>query len=71
MIVLAVDHQQRLGDCAEDAGAVISAPVSFILIGVGGVALGAAAIAPVGIAVITAYLAISTVKYFKAAQDAM
>jgi H+/Cl- antiporter ClcA len=52
-------------------GAVISAPVSFILIGVGGVALGASAIAPVGIAVITAYLAISTVKYFKQEQDAM
>ena len=52
-------------------GATISAPVSFILIGVGGVALGTAAIAPVGIAVITAYLAISTLKYFKTEQDAM
>jgi H+/Cl- antiporter ClcA len=52
-------------------GAIISAPVSFILIGVGGVALGPSAIAPVGIAVITAYLAISTVKYFKTAQNAM
>ena len=52
-------------------GATISAPVSFILIGVGGVALGAQAIAPVGIAVITAYLAISTVKFFKEQQDAM
>jgi H+/Cl- antiporter ClcA len=52
-------------------GATISAPVSFILIGVGGVALGTAAIAPVGIAVITAYLAISTVKFFKEQQDAM
>jgi len=52
-------------------GAVIQAPVSFILIGVGGVALGAPGIAPVGIAVITAYLAISTVKYFKQEQDEM
>ena len=52
-------------------GATISAPVSFILIGVGGVALGTAGIAPVGLAVITAYLAISTVKYFKTEQDAM
>ena len=34
-------------------GATISAPVSFILIGVGGVALGVSAIAPVGIAVIS------------------
>ena len=52
-------------------GATISAPVSFILIGVGGVALGTAGIAPVGLAVITAYLAISTVKFFKTEQDAM
>ncbi|MGI9623815.1 MAG: chloride channel protein [Acidimicrobiales bacterium] len=52
-------------------GTVISAPVSFILIGVGGVALGTSAIAPVGIAVITAYLAISTVRFFKTAQDSM
>ena len=52
-------------------GATISAPVSFILIGVGGVALGTAGIAPVGLAVITAYLAISTVSMFKAEQDAM
>jgi H+/Cl- antiporter ClcA len=52
-------------------GAVISAPVSFILIGAGGVMLGPLGIAPVGIAVIAAYLAISTVKYFKQEQDAM
>ena len=52
-------------------GAVIQAPVSFILIGVGGVALGAAAIGPIGIAVITAYLAISTVKFFKEQQNTM
>jgi H+/Cl- antiporter ClcA len=52
-------------------GATISAPVSFILIGVGGVALGTAGIAVVGLAVITSYLAISTVKYFKTEQDAM
>ena len=44
---------------------------NVIVIGVGGVALGTSGIAPVGIAVITAYLAISTVKYFKAEQDAM
>jgi len=52
-------------------GATISAPVSFILIGVFGVALGPLGIAAVGIAVITAYLAISTVKFFKQHQDAM
>jgi H+/Cl- antiporter ClcA len=52
-------------------GAIISAPVSFILIGVGGVALGTSGIAPVGIAVITAYLAISTVRFFKQQQDTM
>jgi H+/Cl- antiporter ClcA len=52
-------------------GATISAPVSFILIGVGGVALGPAGVAPVGIAVITAYLAISTVRFFKEQQEAM
>ena len=52
-------------------GAVISAPVSFILIGVGDVLLGPAGFAPVGISVITAYLAISSVKFFKQEQDAM
>ena len=41
------------------------------VIGVGGVALGTAGIAPVGLAVITSYLAISTVKYFKTEQDTM
>lgn len=52
-------------------GATISAPVSFIPIGIGGVALGPSPIAPVGIAVITAYLAISMVKFFKEQQEAM
>ena len=52
-------------------GATISAPVSFILIGVAGVALGPSGVPPVGVAVITAYLAISTVKFFKEEQDAM
>ena len=41
------------------------------LIGFGGAALGTSGIAPVGLAVITAYLAISTVKNFKTEQDAM
>ena len=52
-------------------GAVVSAPVSFIFIGVGGVLLGPEGFAPVGLAVITAYLAMSTVKFFKQEQDAM
>jgi hypothetical protein len=41
------------------ANATISATVSFILIGVGGVAIGPPGVAPVGIAV---YVAISTVR---------
>ena len=43
-------------------GAIIAAPVSFVLIGVGTVGLGVAAIAPIGIAVITAYITVSALR---------
>jgi len=45
-------------------GAIISAPVSFILLGVGTVGLGVAGMAPVGIAVIIAHLTVSAGKAF-------
>jgi H+/Cl- antiporter ClcA len=52
-------------------GAIIGAPVSFILIAVGGVGLGVTAIAPIGIAVITAHLTVSAIKVFAATRDSM
>ena len=52
-------------------GAIISAPVSFILIGVGGVGLGVAAIAPIGITVITAQLVVGGLKLFKQSRNSM
>ena len=52
-------------------GAIISAPVSFILIGVGGVGLGVAAIAPIGITVITAQLIVGGLKLFKQSRNSM
>ncbi len=52
-------------------GAIIGAPVSFILIAVGGVGLGVAAIAPIGIAVITAHLTVSAIKVFAATRESM
>ncbi len=52
-------------------GAIIGAPVSFILIAVGGVGLGVAAIAPIGIAVITAHLTVGALKVFAETHDSM
>jgi H+/Cl- antiporter ClcA len=52
-------------------GAIIGAPVSFILIAVGGVGLGVGAIAPIGIAVITAHLTVSAIKVFAATRESM
>jgi H+/Cl- antiporter ClcA len=46
-------------------GATIGAPVSFILLGAGVVGLGIQGIAPVGIAVVTAHLAMSSFTLFK------
>ena len=43
-------------------GAIIAAPVSFVLIGVGTVGLGVEAIAPIGVAVITAYVTASALR---------
>ena len=47
-------------------GAIIGAPVSFILIGVGTVGLGVEAIPPIGIAVVTAHITVSALKLRKA-----
>jgi H+/Cl- antiporter ClcA len=52
-------------------GAVIGAPVSFILVAISGVGLGVAGVAPVGIAVITAHLAVWSLEVFKGARDSM
>ena len=52
-------------------GAVIAAPASFILIGFGGVGLGIEAIAPIGIAVITAYLIVASIRLYREGQEAM
>ena len=46
-------------------GAIIGAPVSFILLGAGLVGVGISGIAPVGIAVIAAHLAMSSFTLFK------
>lgn len=47
-------------------GAIIGAPLGFILIAVGGVGLGVTAIAPVGIAMITAHVTVSAIKLIRA-----
>jgi H+/Cl- antiporter ClcA len=52
-------------------GAIIGAPVSFILIAVGGVGLGVTAVAPVGIAVITAHLTVGALKVFAETRESM
>ena len=52
-------------------GAIIGAPVSFILIAVGGVGLGVTAVAPIGIAVITAHLTVGAIKVFAETRDSM
>jgi|GEM_PF-6511907 len=43
-------------------GAVVGAPIGFILIGIGGVGLGIEGAAPVGIAVITSHVAASALQ---------
>lgn len=52
-------------------GAIIGAPVSFILIAVGGVGLGVTAVAPIGIAVITAHLTVGAIKVFAETRESM
>jgi hypothetical protein len=52
-------------------GAIIGAPVSFILIAVGGVGLGVTAVAPIGIAVITAHLTVAAIKVFAKTRESM
>jgi H+/Cl- antiporter ClcA len=52
-------------------GAIIGAPVSFILIAVGGVGLGVKAVAPIGIAVITAHLTVGALKVFAETRKSM
>jgi H+/Cl- antiporter ClcA len=52
-------------------GAIIGAPVSFILIAVGGVGLGVTAVAPIGIAVITAHLTVEAIKVFAETRESM
>ncbi len=43
-------------------GAIIGAPVTFIILGVGTVGLGIASVAPMGLAIITAQLAVSALR---------
>jgi H+/Cl- antiporter ClcA len=52
-------------------GAIIGAPVSFILIAIFGVGLGVAAAGPIGIAVITAHLTVGAVKLFAETRESM
>jgi H+/Cl- antiporter ClcA len=51
--------------------AIISAPISFILIAVGGVGLGVAAIPPIGISVLTAQLVVGALKLAREAHQSM
>ena len=51
-------------------GAIIGAPVTFIILGVGTVGLGIASVAPMGIAIITAQLAVSALR-LRRAHDSM
>ena len=52
-------------------GATIAAPVSFILLGAGVVATGISALPPIGIAVITAHLAVWGLDLFHETRDSM
>ena len=52
-------------------GGTIGAPVSFILLGAGVVGVGISGIAPVGIAVITAHLAVWGLDLFKEARESL
>ena len=52
-------------------GAILGAPVSFILIGAGSVGVGIAGLAPVGMAVVTAHLAVWSLKVFSRVRDSV
>ena len=52
-------------------GATIAAPVSFILLGAGTVALGIEGLPPIGIAVITAHLAVWGLEIYDETRDSM
>lgn len=52
-------------------GAIIGAPVSFILIGAGVVGVGVGGLAPVGMAVVTAHLAVWSLKLFSQMRDSV
>jgi len=52
-------------------GATLGAPVSFILIGAGSVGVGISGLAPVGIAVITAHLAVWGLEVFRETRESM
>jgi H+/Cl- antiporter ClcA len=57
------------GMIAAVPGAIIGAPVSFVLIAIGGVGLGVTAVGPIGIAVITAHLTVAALKMFAETRD--
>jgi H+/Cl- antiporter ClcA len=52
-------------------GATLAAPVSFILLGAGVVGVGISGIAPVGIAVITAHLAVWGLDVFRETRESV
>jgi hypothetical protein len=52
-------------------GATIGAPVSFILLGAGVVGVGISGLAPVGIAVVTAHLAVWGLEVFRETRQSM
>ena len=52
-------------------GATIGAPVSFILLGAGVVGVGIGGLAPIGIAVIAAHLAVWGIKLFRQTRESM
>lgn len=52
-------------------GATIGAPVSFILLGAGVVGVGLEGIAPVGLAVVTAHLAVWGLEFFRDLRESM
>jgi H+/Cl- antiporter ClcA len=52
-------------------GAIIGAPVSFILIGAGVAGVGVGGLAPIGMAVITAHLAVWSLKLFSQLRDSV
>ena len=52
-------------------GATISAPVSFIILGAGVVSVGILGLAPIGVAVITAHLAVWGLEIFRETKESM